>query len=166
MVPKKRQITFTNFTTSSASILLCTDVAARGLDMPDIDYVVQFDAPTDPTAFAHRCGRTARMGKQGSALLMLNLNEDTYIEFLTIRSLPISELSLDGCQVTEINELLKEFVKGDRDVYDKVICYNVEYQGICKLDKGIQSAPSILYLSTKTSQCRFTSAFLWLISTT
>ena len=43
--------------------LFCTDVAARGLDIPDVHWIVQHDAPQDPAAFVHRVGRTARMGE-------------------------------------------------------------------------------------------------------
>ena len=54
-----------------SSILLTTDVAARGLDIPGVDWIVQFDMPQDPSAFTHRVGRTARMGAKGSALALL-----------------------------------------------------------------------------------------------
>lgn len=48
---------------ASFSVLLCTDVAARGLDIDDVGYIVQYDPPQDPATFVHRIGRTARMGK-------------------------------------------------------------------------------------------------------
>src|SRR5687768_14463777 len=61
MDPKRREAVYKKFSTSpSSSVLVCTDVAARGLDIPDVDWVIQFDPPQDPKAFAHRCGRTAR----------------------------------------------------------------------------------------------------------
>ncbi|KAJ1337033.1 hypothetical protein BSLG_006793 [Batrachochytrium salamandrivorans] len=86
MDPKRREAVYTKFIESPmASVLLCTDVAARGLDIPDVDWVIQFDPPQDPKAFAHRCGRTARIGRQGSAAVFLSEHEDTYVEFLRLR---------------------------------------------------------------------------------
>lgn len=72
MVPKKREATFKKFSSTPESILFCTDVAARGIDLPDIDMVIQFDPPQDPKAFSHRCGRTARMGRVGEGKSKFN----------------------------------------------------------------------------------------------
>lgn len=66
-------------------MLLATDVAARGLDIPEVHWVVQLDAPQDPKAFVHRVGRTARMGRKGQALIYLAPNEESYIKFLHLR---------------------------------------------------------------------------------
>jgi ATP-dependent RNA helicase DDX55/SPB4 len=62
-----------------ASILLTTDVVARGIDIPVVDVVIQFDPPTDPKTFSHRCGRTARAGRQGTAWILLSGRETEYI---------------------------------------------------------------------------------------
>lgn len=56
------------FTEATSGVLVCTDVDARGLDIPGIDYVVQYDPPQDPKVFIHRVGRTARFGRQGRSL--------------------------------------------------------------------------------------------------
>ena len=72
--------------------LFCTDVAARGLDIPDVDWIVQFDAPQDPQQFVHRVGRTARMGRMGAALLFLRAKEDAYIHFLSLRKVPLTRV--------------------------------------------------------------------------
>ena len=73
------------FSAAPGGALLCTDVAARGLDIPGVDWVLQYDPPQDPDAFVHRCGRTARMGAAGAALLLLAPAEETYLEFLRRR---------------------------------------------------------------------------------
>jgi ATP-dependent RNA helicase DDX55/SPB4 len=60
-------------------VLLATDVAARGLDLPRVDAVLQFEPPTDPRAFAHRVGRTARAGAAGRAWVLLGPREAGYV---------------------------------------------------------------------------------------
>lgn len=56
----KRTTTFFQFCNADTGILLCTDVAARGLDIPAVDWIVQYDPPDDPKEYIHRVGRTAR----------------------------------------------------------------------------------------------------------
>lgn len=82
--PAKRSISLSSFsshvsTVHYPSLLLCTDVAARGLDLPDVDCVIQFDPPADPKQFSHRCGRTARAGKDGRAWVLLSEKELGYV---------------------------------------------------------------------------------------
>lgn len=74
----------------SRGALFTTDLAARGLDFPDVDWVVQVDAPTDPDAFVHRVGRTARAGRSGNSLALLAPNEEPYVDFLARRRVPLS----------------------------------------------------------------------------
>ncbi|KAJ1822566.1 ATP-dependent rRNA helicase spb4 [Coemansia sp. RSA 2599] len=94
MVQKRRQATYEAFTkiqSGEAGILLSTDLASRGLDIPDVDYVIQWDPPNDPKSFAHRCGRTARAGRSGQALVFLNPGpEETYVDFLSLRKIPMA----------------------------------------------------------------------------
>ncbi|KAI9466286.1 DEAD-domain-containing protein [Lactarius psammicola] len=95
LTPLARTRTLASFTNSCStsvapSLLLATDVAARGLDIPDVDTVVQFDPPTDAKAFSHRCGRTARAGRRGRAWVLLTGQEHQYIDFLAVRKIPVT----------------------------------------------------------------------------
>lgn len=83
--PPIRTSTLTSFTAHLSTplqpaVLLCTDVAARGLDLPDVDVVIQYDPPTDPKVFSHRAGRAARMGRQGKGIVLLTKgSEEGYV---------------------------------------------------------------------------------------
>ncbi|TPX33013.1 hypothetical protein SmJEL517_g04003 [Synchytrium microbalum] len=78
-----RMASFNHFKSQNRAILFCTDVAARGLDLPDISTIIQYDAPFDPKEYVHRVGRTARMGHAGRAVLFLLPSEAEYVNVLT-----------------------------------------------------------------------------------
>lgn len=80
----KRKNIVESFRNEDKSILLCTDVLARGLDVPEIYWVIQWDPPASATSFVHRVGRTARQGNDGCALVFLLPSEDAYVNFLKI----------------------------------------------------------------------------------
>ncbi|KAF7432977.1 ATP-dependent rRNA helicase spb4 [Pleurotus ostreatus] len=94
LIPAARTRTLAAFASaltvsSSPSILLATDVAARGLDLPHVDAVVQFDPPADPKVFSHRCGRTARAGRAGRAWTLLAGREVEYVDLMAVRKIPL-----------------------------------------------------------------------------
>ena len=87
-VPQKvRQNVYKEFCATSRGILLCTDVAARGLDLPDVDWILQYDPPCDTTDYVHRVGRTARRGRKGSSMLFLLPTEASYVSLLSSHGL-------------------------------------------------------------------------------
>ncbi|POV98933.1 hypothetical protein PSHT_13762 [Puccinia striiformis] len=94
--PTRRTMTFTAFKNSNPSIpavLLCTDLVARGLDLPDVDVVIQFDPPKDVRNFFHRIGRTARAGKSGRAIVLLQSSRELdYVDYLKLKSLHLQPL--------------------------------------------------------------------------
>ena len=63
------------FRSGRSSVLVATDVAARGLDIDDITHVVNYDLPMEPEAYVHRIGRTARAGKSGHAIAFCDVEE-------------------------------------------------------------------------------------------
>jgi ATP-dependent RNA helicase DDX55/SPB4 len=80
---------------NAGGALLCTDVAARGLDISDISWTIQFDAPVDPSSYVHRVGRSARAGRTGKSLVFLTRKEEAYVDFLRLKKVPVNELPDD-----------------------------------------------------------------------
>ena len=68
MQEDKRLAALSKFKAGHRSILVCTDVASRGLDIPSVDLVLIFDIPSNPKDYIHRVGRTARAGKTGRSI--------------------------------------------------------------------------------------------------
>ena len=59
--------------------LVATDVAARGIDIPNLSHVIQYEPPEDVEAYIHRAGRTGRAGASGTAIMLINLNEKSQL---------------------------------------------------------------------------------------
>lgn len=123
---KVREKNFARFVRSvSPTILLTTDLAARGLDIPQVDLVVQVDAPSDPKVFIHRSGRAGRAGRKGLAVVMLHPGrEEDYVGFLEIRKTPITPLDKPAISVSAeaaaaATEQMRALAKTDRAIYDK-----------------------------------------------
>ncbi|CAK9323894.1 unnamed protein product [Citrullus colocynthis] len=113
-----REKALASFVSLSSGVLLCTDVAARGLDIPGVDCIVQYDPPQDPNVFVHRVGRTARLGREGNAIVFLLPKEEAYIEFLSIRRVPIQE-RICCSDASDIVPQIRTVAKKDRDVMEK-----------------------------------------------
>eukprot|EP00759_Apiculatamorpha_spiralis_P049861 PhF_6_TR44493/c0_g1_i1/m.68525/K13179/DDX18, HAS1; ATP-dependent RNA helicase DDX18/HAS1 len=111
-----RSSTFFQFCNATSAILLTTDVAARGLDFPAVDWVVQYDAPDSVTKYVHRVGRTARgVNATGNALLMLLPQEtDPFLAILTSHlTKPLQHFAFDEkkLSLTLMDELLRLVAK-------------------------------------------------------
>lgn len=99
----KRTTTFFQFCNAESGILLCTDVAARGLDIPQVDWIVQYDPPDDPREYIHRVGRTARgSGTSGHALLMLRPEELGFLRYLKAAKVPLNEFEFSWQKIADI----------------------------------------------------------------
>ncbi|WCJ28686.1 DEAD-box ATP-dependent RNA helicase 53 [Euphorbia peplus] len=89
----QRERTLAGFRSGTFNILVATDVAARGLDVPNVDLVVHYALPKSAETFVHRSGRTGRAGKKGTVILMYSHNES--------RSVQTYEREV-GCRFTEL----------------------------------------------------------------
>ena len=108
---QKRSTTFMEFCSLDKGILLCTDVAQRGLDIPDVDWVIQYDPPHDPEEYLHRVGRTARgANKVGKALLMIMPNEIDFIRMLQLYKIKLDEFQFPEKKLAKVQEQLEKLV--------------------------------------------------------
>uniref|UniRef100_A0A3B4UBT6 ATP-dependent RNA helicase n=1 Tax=Seriola dumerili TaxID=41447 RepID=A0A3B4UBT6_SERDU len=94
MKQEERSEVFQQFSVSASGVLLCTDVAARGLDLPQVTWILQYTPPTAATEYVHRVGRTARIGGRGSSLLFLTPAETAFITELANHNISLSEMKL------------------------------------------------------------------------
>ncbi|SPO03372.1 related to RNA helicase SPB4 [Cephalotrichum gorgonifer] len=125
-LPKVREKNFNRFLTCvSPTILLTTDVAARGLDFPSVDLVIQVDPPSDTKAFIHRCGRAGRAGRKGLAVVLLHEGrEEEYVSLLAVRQTPITLLEDPAIAVSAedaaaTTERIRKMLRADRALQDK-----------------------------------------------
>ncbi|XP_027330838.1 DEAD-box ATP-dependent RNA helicase 27-like [Abrus precatorius] len=106
-----RTTTFFDFCKAEKGILLCTDVAARGLDIPAVDWIVQYDPPDEPKEYIHRVGRTARgEGGKGNALLFLIPEELQFLRYLKAAKVPVKEYAYDEKKVANVQSHLENLV--------------------------------------------------------
>jgi ATP-dependent RNA helicase DDX10/DBP4 len=87
------------------AVLFCTDIAARGLDFPNVDWVVQADAPEDKDMYIHRVGRTARYTAGGRAMLCLLPSEEPGMQQIFEESkIPIKKLSINPTKTVVVSQ--------------------------------------------------------------
>lgn len=170
----KRHQTLTQFSQASHAVLFATDIAARGLDIPAVDWVVQLDAPEDADTYIHRVGRTARYNSKGCALLLvepaekdglLTRLEEKHIapQFIKIKEKlmqPIGNaLQAHAFQDTEIKYLAqKAFVSylrsihlmKDKEVFDVTRLPLKEYAG----SLGLPGVPKVKFMAAEKAKAR------------
>jgi ATP-dependent RNA helicase RhlE len=82
-----RERALKDFREGKIKVLIATDIAARGIDVPNISHVINYDIPVDPESYVHRIGRTARAGREGVAISFCDFSENLYLRAIekTIR---------------------------------------------------------------------------------
>ncbi|KAK1751158.1 hypothetical protein QBC47DRAFT_84973 [Echria macrotheca] len=108
---QKRTNTFFEFCNAKQGTLICTDVAARGLDIPQVDWIVQFDPPDDPRDYIHRVGRTARgNNSKGRSLLFLQPNEVGFLAHLKAAKVPVVEYDFPKNKIMNVQSQLEKLI--------------------------------------------------------
>lgn len=88
----RRMDIYEAFCKKQSAVLFATDIAARGLDFPEVHWVVQVDCPEDVATYIHRVGRTARYHRGGESLLMLLARELKIVEDFKEKKIPIEKI--------------------------------------------------------------------------
>ncbi|CAK1552388.1 unnamed protein product [Leptosia nina] len=123
----KRAKILEKFRGAESAILLCTDLMARGLDIPEVEWVIQWEPPTNPAALVHRVGRTARGGAAGCSLIPLLPTEDAYVPFIKVnQKVELQDWSQSSDQIKITDKLRDKVLKilhnqqmSDRGILDK-----------------------------------------------
>ncbi|GAB5593973.1 ATP-dependent RNA helicase dbp4 [Umbelopsis nana] len=113
----KRVEIFRKYCAMRNAVLFATDIAARGLDFPAVDWVIQLDCPEDADTYIHRVGRTARFDAAGQALLFLLPSEkDAMQAELAKKKVPIEEVKIRASKQQSIQNQLQSFCFQDPEI--------------------------------------------------
>ena len=128
MMQAKRERVLKDFREDKIQILIATDVAARGLDIDDISYVINYDMPEEVETYIHRIGRTGRAGKEGVAIAFVTSEEEHLVKEFELRT----EMSIERREVPEAEE-------GTKDTIRKVVDYDQlsNVYGMVKFDVNL-----------------------------
>ncbi|KAJ3896680.1 P-loop containing nucleoside triphosphate hydrolase protein [Lentinula edodes] len=110
---KQKQTTrltmYNKFTQSKHAVLFATDIAARGLDFPSVDWVLQLDAPEDADTYIHRVGRTARYESRGKGLLFLMPSEEEgMLAALKAKGIEVQKIKVKPSKQQDIQNQLQK----------------------------------------------------------
>jgi superfamily II DNA/RNA helicase len=94
MDQRARMATLDSFKNNALQLLVASDVAARGLDIPDVSHVINYDVPIHADDYVHRIGRTGRAGRKGTALSLVTNHDLKYLE--AIKTLIKTDIPWDG----------------------------------------------------------------------
>uniref|UniRef100_A0A7S0KT76 ATP-dependent RNA helicase n=1 Tax=Micromonas pusilla TaxID=38833 RepID=A0A7S0KT76_MICPS len=116
MKQMKRMATFDAFCKAKHTVLFATDVAARGLDFPSVDWVLQADCPEDVPCYIHRVGRTARYTAEGKGLLLLTPSESAFAKELAAAKVPLKTMKLNQAKNQKITSSIQGLLGKDTEL--------------------------------------------------
>ncbi|KAL8088447.1 DEAD-box ATP-dependent RNA helicase 53-like [Apium graveolens] len=100
----QREMTLSGFRDGRFNVLIATDVAARGLDVPNVDLVIHYEIPNSSEIFVHRSGRTGRAGKKGKAILIYSSDQSSNVRLIERDA---------ACQFTKLPSIQADAVVSD-----------------------------------------------------
>ncbi|EKO3575946.1 ATP-dependent RNA helicase SrmB [Vibrio metschnikovii] len=114
MPQDRRNNAISRFREGDINILLATDVAARGIDIPDVSHVINFDMPRSADVYLHRIGRTARAGKKGNAISLVEAHDQMMMDRVAryVKE-EIKERFIDGLRPTHKKSVFKKKKKDE-----------------------------------------------------
>ncbi|XP_060229851.1 probable ATP-dependent RNA helicase DDX10 [Meriones unguiculatus] len=116
----RRMEVYNEFVRKRAAVLFATDIAARGLDFPAVNWVLQFDCPEDTNTYIHRAGRTARYKEDGEALLILLPSEEQgMVQQLLQKKVPVKEIKINPEKLIDVQKKLESFLAQDQDLKER-----------------------------------------------
>merc|ERR1712098_872412 len=111
----RRMAIYDQFCAKESAVLFATDIAARGLDFPGVDWVVQLDCPEDARVYTHRAGRTARYNSSGESLLVMTPSEEAGMaKQLGAHKIPATKIEVNPSKQQSIQGKVSALVAGDR----------------------------------------------------
>ncbi|KAF7702884.1 ATP-dependent rRNA helicase SPB4 [Cucumispora dikerogammari] len=125
-----RETIFSEVLIKDKFILFCTDIAARGIDIENIDCVIHFDIPLDPMNIVHRSGRTARNEKHGVSYLFVMPSELPFVKFLDFKKIVIDEIFFPYINLNyeEIKRFVRENDEVEKDAVRTFVSYLASYK--------------------------------------
>ncbi|QLG70559.1 hypothetical protein HG535_0A05000 [Zygotorulaspora mrakii] len=114
---KARTETLDKFSRAQQVCLIATDVVARGIDFPAVDWVIQVDCPEDVDTYIHRVGRCARYGKEGKSLIMLTTQEqEGFLKRLKSKNIEPNKLTIKQSKKKSIRQQLQSLLFQDPEL--------------------------------------------------
>lgn len=168
----KRVEVYNDFLKKQNAVLLATDIAARGLDFPAVNWVLQFDCPEDADTYIHRVGRTARYKEGGEALLLLLPSEEKgMVSQLQEKKVPINKIQVNAEKLQNVQQKLEAFLAQEKEQKERAqrcfvsylrsvyLMKNKEVFDVFKLQiqeyalsLGLAVAPRVRFLSRAQAQ--------------
>lgn len=133
---KQREFELTKFRNGSVQVLVATDIAARGIDIPDLDYVIHYQIPYKEDSFIHRNGRTARMKASGTSILILT--EEDYVPEYLDEDPSLFDLK-ENARIGKPDYITLHINKGKKDKISKfdLVGYFLQFDFMKKDDLGL-----------------------------